>query len=277
MFPGIYDFAWDAGHIIFLGIFYMVLVVVFSTMVIATTRAIREARAGRGESLRWHADFADLPDKWRRCRHELSGEIDSRMCPNGFDCRECLEHPRFVAARTAKPLSVISEPRVAGFEVPADRLYHRGHTWVREENGLMTVGLDDLAMRLLGNPDEVLLPKPGKRLVANGTGWFAEKNGVRVRVLSPIDGEVVETGGPQEGWYLKLRPAPDQRTDTRHLLTVTEAKQWMLREVERLQMAMAPAGVAPSLADGGTPVDDLGAAIPADKRDEIFGMVFLNG
>lgn len=277
MFPGIYDFAWDAGHIIFLGIFYMVLMVVFSTIVIATIRALRDFREQRGESLRWHAQFEELPDQWRRCRHELSGEIDSRRCENGFDCRECLEHPKFVAARATRPMTEIRDHRVAGFEVPADRLYHRGHTWVREEEGLMTVGLDDLARRLMGKPDEIRLPKAGSRLVANGTGWFAEKDGVRVRVLSPIDGEVVETGGPERGWYLKLKPFEDQRPDTRHLLTVTEAKQWMLREAERLQMVLAPPAVGVALADGGLPLEDLASAIPPDQRDEVYGMVFLNG
>ena len=62
MFPGIYDFKWDAGHIVFLGIFYTVLAVVLTTMTVAFGRALRAFRERRVEALRWHADFDDLPE-----------------------------------------------------------------------------------------------------------------------------------------------------------------------------------------------------------------------
>lgn len=275
MFPGIYGFAWDAGHIIFLGIFYVVLMVVFATIAVAMRRAIRDSRTSRAEALRWHADFEDLPERWRRCRHELAGEIENRTCPNAFDCRHCVEHPLFVSARNGRPLPE-GEPRVAGFEVPGDRLYHRGHTWVRPDpEGLLTVGLDDLGAHLLGSPDMIELPKVGSRVVANGTGWLAEKSGSTVRVLSPVDGEVVAVGAGDEGWYLKIRPDP-AGSDMRHLLSPAEARPWMLREIERLQMVIATEAVGAALADGGVPVEDLSEAIPPERRDDVYGAVFLN-
>ena len=40
MLPGIYEFDWDAGHIIFLGAFYSVLTIVLVTLTIASLRAI---------------------------------------------------------------------------------------------------------------------------------------------------------------------------------------------------------------------------------------------
>ncbi|MHB0968526.1 MAG: hypothetical protein ACYC7A_09130 [Thermoanaerobaculia bacterium] len=46
MFPGIYEFTWDAGHIIFLGAFYTVLLIVLSTITIALFRALRIFRKG---------------------------------------------------------------------------------------------------------------------------------------------------------------------------------------------------------------------------------------
>ncbi len=252
------------------------LVIVVSTIAIAMRRAITDFRAERAEALRWHADFEDLPDRWRRCRHELTGEVASRTCPNAFDCRHCAEHPKFVAARTSSTLAANHDPVVAGFAVPADRLYHRGHTWVRQDDyGVLTVGLDDFGAHLLGTPDEVRLPEIGSHVVTNGTGWRAKKNGVSVRVLAPIDGEVVDVGGPDKGWYLKVRPDTNP-PDTRHLLTVTEAKLWMLRELERLQTSVATEGVGAALADGGMPVENLSDAIPADRRDAVMGMMFLN-
>jgi glycine cleavage system H lipoate-binding protein len=274
VFPGIYDFRWDAGHFIFLGIFYSVLAIVLTTMAIALRRALGQFRSERVDALRWHADFDDLPSSVRRCRHELTGEIATRECPNGFDCRHCEKHPEFLAARTA-PLAS-GEPLVAGFAVPEDRLYHRGHTWVRPElDGTFTIGLDDFASRLAGKPKHLKLPAVGKRLQANGTGWRTRRYGLDVRILAPIDGEVVATGGPDEGWYLKVKPLPEG-TDTRHLLTPAEAKAWLLRELERLQITLTPETVGATLADGGTPIDDLSAAIPREKLDEVYAMVFLH-
>jgi glycine cleavage system H protein len=275
MLPGIYEFAWDEGHIIFLGIFYSVVVVVLSTVAIALLRAIRRAGTRDPELARWHADFEDLPARDRRCRHELSGEVASRSCENCFACRDCPDHAKFVAAAASAPPQIPAPATVAGFALPADRLYHRGHTWVREEaDGTLTVGLDDLGGHLMGNPDAIELPPPGARLVANGTAWKATKRGVTVRVMSPIEGEVLQLGGEGDDWILKLRPEGD-RADTRHLLSAAEARPWMLREVERLQLALASDGVGAALADGGTPVDDLASVIPADKLDDVCGMLFL--
>ncbi|HEX7708653.1 MAG TPA: hypothetical protein VF701_19485 [Thermoanaerobaculia bacterium] len=274
MFPGIYDFTWTAGHLIFLGIFYAVLLVVVSTIVVAVWRAVSGHSSRHAETLRWHTDFEDLPAGARGCRHELMGRVESRVCENGFDCRHCEAHSRFVEERGGLP--VCGDSRVAGFEVPADRLYHRGHTWVRqEEDGLLTIGLDDLGAHLLGRPDQVSLPAVGSRLTANGTAWEAVKNGTHIRVLAPVDGEVEAVGGADEGWWLKVK-ADCEPSDMRHLLSAAEARPWMLREVERLHLAVAPEGVGATLADGGMPVDDLSTAIPRDRADDVYGMMFLH-
>jgi hypothetical protein len=50
----------------------------------------------------------------------------------------------------------------------------------------------------------------------------------------------------------------------------------MLREIERLQMAIATDAVGAALADGGVPVEDLSEAIPPERRDDVYGAVFLN-
>lgn len=277
MFPGIDGFAWDTGHVVFLGAFYAVLFVIVATMVRAMLKASRDLRGGREDAVRWHADFEDLPASLRRCRHELSGEVASRVCENSFDCRRCADHPGFLAARAAAetPGRPGAGATVAGLAVPAGRLYHRGHTWVRPEaDGTLTVGLDDLGARLMRAPDRVELPPVGRKLVANGIGWRARKDGVETRVLAPVDGVVTAVGGPELGWYLKVRPDGGD-ADTRHLLDAAEARPWMLREVERLELALAAEGVGAALADGGVPVEDLAEAVPPDRLDAVCGMVFL--
>jgi glycine cleavage system H lipoate-binding protein len=278
VFPGIYEFTWDPGRIIFLGAFYSVLAIVLATMTIATVRALRAFRLRNAESVRWHADFDDLPAAARRCRHEIGGEIASRACERGFDCGRCPEHARFLA-ELPHPLATLAAPAsaaiVAGIEVPGDRLYHRGHTWVREEqDGTLTVGLDGLGSRLLGSAEETSLPPVGTHLIRNGLAWRARKGDADVRVLAPVDGEVVATGRPSQGWMLRLRPA-EGGADLRHLLTPAEARPWMLREMERLQMSLAIDGMGPTLADGGVPIDDMSSAIPPEHLDEVCGLMFL--
>jgi hypothetical protein len=90
-----------------------------------------------------------------------------------------------------------------------------------------------------------------------------------------VDGEVVATGGPDQGWYLKVRPvAADERT-FRHLLRGGEVKAWLLREMERLQLALSAEGAAPTLADGGVPVADIAACYPEADWDAVCGQMFL--
>ena len=158
---------------------------------------------------------------------------------------------------------------------PLDRMYHRGHTWARPEaDGTVTVGLDDLGARLLGTPDSVDLPEIGSRVQVSGTAFRFHKREADVRVLSPVDGEVVETGAPGRGWYLKVKPL-NGHIDMRHLLCGAEVKPWLMREMERLQLALSAEGAAPTLADGGVPVADIAASYPKADWDAVCGDMFL--
>jgi hypothetical protein len=169
-----------------------------------------------------------------------------------------------------------AEAGIFGMSFPLDRMYHRGHTWARPEaDGTVTVGLDDLGARLLGTPDAVDLPEPGSRVQANGTAFRIHKREADVRVLSPVDGEVVETGGVDRGFFLRVKPL-DGLMDMRHLLRDSEVKPWLMRELERLQLALTMEGASmPSLADGGVPVADIAAAYPRTDWDAVCGEMFL--
>lgn len=276
MLPWIYGFQWNAGHIIFLGAFYAVLATVATTLVRAGLRSRRDLLARKVEHIRWHSDFHDLPAQDRVCRHVLTGEFQARECPHAFDCRECETHAKLIARR---PVAAGDEEEIFGLTFPLNRLYHRGHTWAQpESDGTVTVGLDDLAARLVATPDSVTLPEPGSHLEVNGTAFHLCKRNADVRVLSPIDGEVVETGGPDRGWYLRVRPAATDEPAFRHLLRGAEIRPWLMRELERLQLTLAAEGAAaPALADGGLPVADISASYPKANWDAVCGEMFLEG
>jgi hypothetical protein len=272
--PWNYGFEWNTGHIIFLGAFYTVLVIVATTVINALWRSRRDLKRMRVESIRWHSDFHELPTADRVCRHVLTGEFRERTCPNAFDCRECEVHGKWIAKHPVAAGE--AEEDIFGMLFPLDRYYHRGHTWARAEaDGTVTVGLDELGSRLLGTPDTVELPAPGTRIEANGTAFRVHKRDADVRVLSPVDGEVIETGGPAAGWYLKVRPAAAGEAGLRHLLRGAEVKAWLMREMERLQLALVAEGAAPTLADGGEPVADIAASYPEADWDAVCGEMFL--
>ncbi len=279
MFPFVYGFTWDTGNVVFLGIFFSVVAAIGSTITIAVLRSIKDFKLRQQEVIRWESDFHDLPSTAKKCRHEFTGEFTHRTCDNGFDCRTCATHARLVVQASEE--TTASDPRengnqkIFGFDMPLDRMYHRGHTWVRPEtDGTMTVGIDDLGSRLIGTPDAVELPPAGSRLHAYGTGWHMKKRGTDVRVIAPVDGEVVETGGTEQGWYLTLKPL-GKETDTRHLLRGSEIKPWLMREMERLQFSLAAEGVGASLADGGEPVQDFSKSYPSADWDAVLGEMFL--
>jgi glycine cleavage system H lipoate-binding protein len=268
--PWNYGFHWNAGTMIFMGAFYTVLAIVAVTVINAAARAWRDMRASRVEAIRWNAEFHELPARDRDCRHVLTGEFSCRECPNAFDCRKCETHAKLVANQ---PAPAAGPDDFFGMRYPSDRAYHRGHAWLRREpDGTATVGLDDLGARLLGGPDSVDLPRPGTRVSVNGTAWRARKRNADVRVLSPVDGEVIETGGPDRGWYLKVKP---DASDDRQLLRGTEVRAWLMREMERLQLSLTAEGAAPTLADGGAPVADIAASCPQADWDAVCGAMFL--
>jgi len=277
MLPWIYGFNWGAGHIIFLGAFYAVLTAVAATIVSAVVRSRRALLADQAEAIRWHSDFESLPACDRVCRHVLTGEFLERQCPHAFDCRECETHAKLIERH---PLARVPEQEedAFGMAFPLDRFYHRGHTWARlEKDGTVLVGLDELGARLLGTPDALRLPQPGERVHANGAAFHARRRDADVRVVCPVDGEVVETGSAERGWYLRVKPDRSGPMAFRHLLRGTEIKPWIQREMERLQLALTAEGAAPALADGGVPVADIAAAYPAADWDAVCGEMFLEG
>src|SRR5579862_8462492 len=117
MLPWNYGFHLDTGHIVFLGAFYTVLVVVLTTVLNAAIRSRRDLRSRKVEHIRWHSDFHDLPAGDRVCRHVLTGEFQNRECPNSFDCRGCETHAKLIARH---PAADGGEEEIFGMSFPLD-------------------------------------------------------------------------------------------------------------------------------------------------------------
>jgi len=76
--------------------------------------------------------------------------------------------------------------------IPADLRYTKTHEWIKEENGVVTVGLSDFAQQELGDLVFVNLPQVGDAVTAGEA--FADVESVKAvsDVYSPVTGTVCE-------------------------------------------------------------------------------------
>jgi glycine cleavage system H protein len=192
--------------------------------------------------------------------------------------------PARPAARTAaRPAGATVVP--GWFQVPAGVHLHPGHTWARlEPDGLVSVGADDFAHKLVG-PAVIDLPALGTK-VAQGEPAMEMGDGERrVSMLSPIDGTVVavnaagreKADGTEDpygaGWLFKVK-APRLAANLRQLFTDLPAHQLMEQASERLAMRMSPE-LGRVLQDGGVPIHGIGRALAGDEWDELARSFFL--
>lgn len=80
------------------------------------------------------------------------------------------------------------------FAIPGGVFISDNHTWASiEQNGIINVGIDDLAVKIIGGIDDVNLPNIGMN-VKSGSPLFNVKIGNRtISFLSPVSGRILET------------------------------------------------------------------------------------
>jgi glycine cleavage system H lipoate-binding protein len=177
---------------------------------------------------------------------------------------------------------------VAGFDLPANRNYHQGHTWAQQESPtLVRVGLDDFGARLAGKVDSIILPKRGQWIRQGQKFATLMRDGQKVELVSPVEGEVTNvndallldssltnTDPYGKGWFVSV-VSPDLQTNFRNLLNGTLARKWMAEAASRLQTRMVPAYAGALAQDGGLAVHDLTVQMPTEKWGEITREFFL--
>ena len=100
---------------------------------------------------------------------------------------------------------------------PSELRYSATHEWIKEEGGLVAVGLTDFAQSELGDIVFVELPEVGDAVTAGSS--FANVESVKAvsEVYSPLTGVVAEVnqalvddpalinGSPYESWLVKVK------------------------------------------------------------------------
>ena len=176
---------------------------------------------------------------------------------------------------------------VGGFKLAPGASYHAGHTWAaKETQNIVRVGLDDFAVRLLGNFDHLDLPARGRWMRQGEKGWTVGRGNHRFEMLSPIEGEVVDVN--QEvlndpsvihkdpygvGWLVAVNsPAAD--SNMKNLLRGRLAQQWLEDSLDAFRSHVSPStGI--HLQDGGHAIPDLLSVLPEESWEKVVRELFL--
>ncbi|MBN1423422.1 glycine cleavage system protein H [Candidatus Fermentibacteria bacterium] len=191
------------------------------------------------------------------------------------------DRSQFAAIASMEAPEVEADPALLGCELPVDRFYTRGHTWMHpSRDGALRVGLDDLAGHLIGQVDAIEMPEPGSQLRRGKPALRLIRGGESVDVCAPMDGEVVlvnqaiiDAPGilPDQpydgGWLLSIRPKVSGGSLS-GLLFGENAREWQTTEARRLQEMFQ--GDMATAADGATLARDALATIPGVRWSKVL-------
>jgi glycine cleavage system H lipoate-binding protein len=234
-----------------------------------------DQKVAKGKQISWQAAMKKRGDLDRVCRHSLTRRIEKRICAYDYECAKCDFDQYFEDVWTTKAKAYPGEiQKVKGFDVPMGYYFHNGHAWACiESGGYIRVGLDDFALKVLGQADAFDLPLMGKELDQNKVGWGLKRRHNLADVLSPVDGVIMEVNSkvrenPRlanhepygEGWLFMVR-TPDIKDTMKKLMVDQDSLTWMNAEVKSLE-TMIEEVAGPLAADGGYLADDIYGNLP---------------
>ena len=256
-------------------------------MKVARTQESAPAKAAEPVAERftdtWVEKMMKLPASRRKCRYMITGEVNRKICPNAYECGTCSFDQMMRSRILSEPLSVQVAREISGFKVADGFYYHDGHTWARPDyGGQVRVGLDDFIQKTLGRLGGIEPPAVGQELKRGETGFLIRRNGDMARVLSPMDGVVVQINPAvlnrpelinespyEEGWLFVLEPT-SLRKDLKALYFGEQAENYVAEEKERL-LALGDEEIR-AAADGGAVVADVSKEIPGVTWNKLAKM-----
>ncbi len=152
--------------------------------------------------------------------------------------------------------------------------FHGAHTWARiESGGYIRIGLDDFALKVLGEADALDLPLMGKELDQGEVGWGLKRKDNLADVRSPVGGVITEVNPnvrenpgvanrePYTGGWLFMVRNPNIKKTMKPLMTNSASLGWMNEEVGVLEN-MIEKVAGPMATDGGLLQPDVYGNIP---------------
>ncbi|MBT4364489.1 MAG: hypothetical protein HOD17_08370 [Desulfobacteraceae bacterium] len=232
-------------------------------------------KADSGKQISWQDAMRKREGLDRVCRHSLTNRIMNRACAYNYQCSDC-DFDQFFeevwAARNAVTPSNMDH--IKGFNMPKNYCFHNGHTWAKvESGGYIRIGMDDFALKLLGNADGFDLPLMGKELNLGDIGWGMKRKDNLADIMSPVGGVIVEVNSDArekpalvnhepygEGWLFMVHTS-DIKGSIKQLMADDDSRVWMNDEVNILE-DMIEDVAGPMATDGGLFSDDIYGKLP---------------
>jgi glycine cleavage system H protein len=134
---------------------------------------------------------------------------------------------------------------IKGYNLPEDLYYDKDHFWVRIEDDILVMGMDDFAQQMAGEIVYVQLPFEGKKLKKGKKFAKVESGKWLGKILAPVNGELVGCNEDLEtnaglinedcygnGWIFKIEP--ENMEEIKDLLHGADAlEKWLLEEIEK--------------------------------------------
>jgi glycine cleavage system H lipoate-binding protein len=186
------------------------------------------------------------PTFWKSCTINACGG-----CPYRGVC--------FAASANERQVNYVD-----GFMLLQDIYYNANHVWAKlRKDGMVRVGLDDFAQKIVGNITDNRLPEVGTELKQGDALWEMVCGARSAAIQSPFDGVVtglnkkvaqeagmINRDSYGKGWILTMKPFDLEKT-LKELSFGEDAIRWTEREVDRLYVRMeSELGI--TMADGGS-------------------------
>ena len=257
--------------------------------------------SGKSET---EAGFRIIPAGEKPCIWMEAGLVVFKLCDRDYQCSSCpfnramqewfaslhAEHTLFPDATESTQLGYIRD--LLRFRIDTSLYYSRFHTWLKPiKRDLVRVGVDDLALTLLGEVEAIRLPQPGTHL------FYGEPFGTIIsskrlfNLRSPVTGDVIRVNEGLERFTGLLEHDPlgqgflfDVKTShleecKRYLHTAQEALKWFQEEITwikgQIQQAFEHTSTLPGAAamDGGAPAPLIKVVGPEHYKRIINGIL----
>ena len=134
---------------------------------------------------------------------------------------------------------------IQGYNMPDDLYYEENHYWIKVEDNLLRMGMDDFAQQMAGEIVYVQLPFEGKKLTKGKKFAQVESGKWLGKILAPVNGVLVESNTELEsstalinedcygkGWMFRIQP--DRMDELENLIHGPAAvEKWMLADIEK--------------------------------------------
>jgi glycine cleavage system H lipoate-binding protein len=229
----------------------------------------------RGRIVSWKDKLMARSRTRRPCIHHMKRRIEFRPCTHDYRCGDCefdqFFHDEYLVHAVVTPVDVWD---VRGFRFPQGYYFHRGHTWVKiEEGAQVRIGMDDFGLRLFGPLDRIEAPLVGREMAQGSEEISIARGPNKARIRSPVSG-VVTAVNPSlrrrgrtanedpysAGWVMRVH-AKGLRQDLKQLMLNEETRAFMDGEVDRLYAAIEDRG-GPLSTDGGNLGHDIYGSMP---------------